>query len=404
MKLGDIDIQNPDNYLQGPPYEMFRALREQAPVYKHPHPDGGHFWAISRFADVVAVSRDHKTFSAQRGFVLMDELEPDLLSETQGQLLGMDPPNHGPIRRAVINHFTTDMVDGMEPRIRAMACEILDEAAERGECNFVDDITAKLPTRVICEMMGIERQHWDQVRHWADLQTAADDPDIAGSPEEVRQASRDMGAFGYQLACERRTQGLKGDEDLMIMLLNSEVDGRNVDPQQFASLFLQITTAGNETTRNLMANGMRDLVRHPDAYKELERDPGSLDTAVAEMLRYSSPLNYFRRTATCDTTLRDQEIKEGDRVVMFYVSANRDEDEFPDADAFDIHRQPNNHLAFGHGIHLCLGLHLAQLETRLFFEEFFKRFREIEVLDDCRQIRSNLNNGMKKMPVRLHPR
>ena len=403
MKLSEVDVYNPDNYTQQVPHEMFRCLREQAPVYKHPHPDGGYFWSIAKHADVVAVSRNYKTYSAQKGFVLIDDLEPDLLKETQNQLLAMDPPAHGPIRRTVISRFTTRLVDNMEPRVRMMVREILDQATEKGECDFIFDVTALLPTRVICEMMGIPREYWQQIREWADMQTSGDDPDIVSGPEASREASINMGTLGYQLACEK-LQDANLEDDLMLMLLNSEIDGKPVDAMQFASLFIQITTAGNETTRNLMANGMFELLKEPDQYRQLEEQPQLLPVAIEEMLRITCPLHYFRRTATHDTELRGQKISEGDRVVMWYASANRDPEVFTDPDQLNIHRQPNPHLSFGHGIHLCLGAHLARLETKVFFEEFFKRFSSIELCAPIRRIRSNLNNGLKEMPVRLVPR
>ena len=403
MQPGEIDIYNPDLYVETVPLEAFRRLRQEAPVYWHTHPDGSGFWAITRHADVVKVSRDHKNYSAQRGFVMIDNLDPDLLEQTQHQLLGMDPPNHAPIRRTVINRFTTRMVDQMEPRIREMVVQLLDEAAQRRECDWIFDVTARLPTQVICEIMGIPEEHWDQVREWADMQTSADDPDIVESPEKAREAANAMGAFGYQLACKRRGTA-DPDTDLMMLLLNSEIDGKPVAEIQFASLFLQITVAGNETTRNLMANGMMELMARPEAYRELEQAPALLPTAIEEMLRYTCPLHHFRRTATCNTELHEQQIQENDRVVIYYVSANRDEDVFPEPDTFDIHRKPNPHLAFGHGIHLCLGAHLARMETRIFFEEYFRRFKTIALTGQPRRVRSNLINGMKYMPVRVTPR
>jgi len=403
MDLRDIDIYNPEHYVEAPPHAMFRCLREQAPVFRHAHPDGGHFWVLSRHADVVQASRDYKTFSAQRGFVLIDDLAPDLLQETQHQLLGMDPPNHGPIRRTVISRFTTRMVDAMEPWIRGRVNEILDRALQLGECDFVDDVAAHLPTSIICEIMSIPREDWDQVRHWADQQTSADDPDIVSSPEQAREASRAMGQYGYALAVSRRE--LEDPEnDLISLLLRSEIDGARVDEMQFASLFIQITTAGNETTRNLLANGMLELMRQPQTLRLLEEQPGLWPDAVEEMLRHTCPLHYFRRTATRDTELRGQPIGEGDRVMLSYCSANRDEEVFPEPDTFDVRRRPNPHLAFGHGIHLCLGAHLARLEARVFFEELLRRCSRVDLNGEVRRVRSNLINGVKKMPVVLKAR
>lgn len=395
-----IDIYNPDNYVAAVPHDQFRRLRDEAPVYWHPHPDGGGYWAVSRYEDVRLVSRDHATFSAQRGFVVVDDLAPDILAMAQGQLLGMDPPNHGPIRRAVIERFTSKMLVEMEPMVRAIARESLLAAREMGDCNFVFDAAGNVPTAVICSLLGVPRDMWSQIRHWSDMQTSAGDPDLGASPEETQQVSMDMGMYGYQLATER--QGAGGD-DLISLLINVEVDGHKVTAEEFASLFIQITVAGNETTRSMMSSGMLELLKQPELYRRLEAQPELLPGAVEEMLRWSTPLHYFRRTATCDTELRGQKIRENDRVVMLYSSANFDERVFDRPEVFDIERSPNPHLAFGHGIHLCLGANLARLEARIFFEEFFKLFRGAELIGEPRRIRSNLVNGLKDLPVRLLP-
>lgn len=406
MRLEDIDIYNPDNYVAGVPSEQFRLLRDEAPVFWHAHPDGGGYWVVSRYEDVRKVSRDHATFSAQRGFVVVDDLAPEILTMAQGQLLGMDPPNHGPIRRAVIERFTSKMLVEMEPMVRAIAREAVQSArakseSNNGECNFVFDAAGDLPTAVICSLMGVPRDMWGQIRHWSDMQTSAGDPDLGASPEETQQASMDMGMYGYQLAEERKDAD---GSDLISLLINVEVDGHKVTAAEFASLFIQITVAGNETTRSMIAAGMHELLKRPELYKQLEADPSLLPGAVEEMLRWSTPLHYFRRTATCDTELQGQKIRENDRVVMLYSSANFDERVFESPDLFDITRSPNPHLAFGHGIHLCLGANLARLEARVFFEEFFAVFSGVELAGEPRRIRSNLVNGLKDLPVRLYAR
>ncbi len=405
MQLSDIDIYNPDNYVAAVPHDQFRLLRDEAPVYWHSHPDGGGYWVISRYEDVRAVSRDHATFSAQRGFVMVDELPPEILGMAQGQLLGMDPPNHGPIRRAVIERFTSKMLVQMEPMVREIARESLsaarDTVEQNGECNFVFDAAGNLPTAVICSLMGVPRDMWGQIRHWSDMQTSAGDPDLGASPEETQQISMDMGMYGYQLATERQNSDA---DDLISLLINVEVDGHKVSAEEFASLFIQITVAGNETTRSMIASGMYELLQRPELYKQLEANPEQLPAAVEEMLRWSTPLHYFRRTATCDTELRGQKIRENDRVVMLYSSANFDERVFDNPQQFDITRSPNPHLAFGHGIHLCLGANLARLEARIFFEEFFRVFHRAELTGEPKRIRSNLVNGFKHLPVTMKAR
>ncbi len=405
MQLSDIDIYNPDNYVAAVPHDQFKRLRDEAPVYWHEHPDGGGYWVISRYEDVRAVSRDHATFSAQRGFVMVDELPPEILPMAQGQLLGMDPPNHGPIRRAVIERFTSKMLAQMEPMVREIARDSLLSARElskeQGECNFVFDAAGNLPTAVICSLMGVPKDMWGQIRHWSDMQTSAGDPDLGATPEETQQISMEMGMYGYQLATERQNSDA---DDLISLLINVEVDGHKVTAEEFASLFIQITVAGNETTRSMIASGMYELLKRPELYRKLEANPELLPGAVEEMLRWSTPLHYFRRTATRDTELRGQQIKENDRVVMLYSSANFDERVFDNPLEFNIERSPNPHLAFGHGIHLCLGANLARLEARIFFEEFFKLFAGAELSGNPQRIRSNLVNGFKSLPVKLQAR
>lgn len=397
----EIDIYNPDNYTSGIPHAQFSWLRQHAPVYWHEHPDGGGFWAISRHADIVQVSRDHRTFSAERGFVMVDNLEPDILAMTRNQLLGMDPPRHGPMRRPVITQFTSRMLQALEPKIRQIAKENMQSASTDSEINFVDALAGDLPTAVIGSMLQIPADMWPQIRRWSDLATSASDPDLGGTPEEVSAATMELGSYGFQLATER---GEFNENDLISMLLHSEVDGKQIDEAEFASLFVQITVAGNETTRGLISSAMLELLRQPEIYRTLESNIKILPTAIEEMLRWSTPLHYFRRTATTDTRIAGQKIAEGDRVMMLYSSGNFDESIFSNPKTFDIRRENNPHLSFGYGIHLCLGANLARLEARIFFEEFFRHFAGIELTGDTQYIRSNNIHGLKQMPVRLTPR
>jgi cytochrome P450 len=346
-----IDVYNPDNYTRGIPHEQFAWLRENAPVYWHGHPDGGGYWVLSKHADVMAVSRDFRTFSAERGFVMVDDLPPDILDMARGQLLGMDPPKHAPLRRAVITRFTSRMLDKLEPRVRDIARKIMLDARDAGEVNFVESLAGDLPTAVIGSLLEIPADMWPQIRQWSDLQTSASDPDLGGTPS---------------------------------LLINQEVDGQLVSEMEFASLFIQITVAGNETTRGLISSGMHELIRRPELYHQLESSPDQLPLAIEEMLRWTCPLHYFRRTATRDTEIRGQAIAEGERVVMLYSSANFDEEVFD---------QPM----------LCLGANLARLEARVFFEEFFRHFSGIEETGEPEFIRSNSIHGFKQMPVRLLP-
>jgi len=395
-----IDVYNPDNYTAGIPHRQFAWLRANAPVYWHEHPAGYGYWVLSKHADVLAVSRDHRTFSAEQGFVMVDDMPPDILEMTRNQLLGMDPPRHGPLRRAVITRFTSRMLAALEPQVRLIAREVMAQITAPQEVNFVESLAGDLPTAVICSMLEIPRDMWGQIRRWSDLCTSGTDPDIGGTPQEINEASVEMGTYGFQLACERKD---KGGDDLISLLINQEVEGHQVSEMEFASLFLQLTVAGNETTRGLISSGMHELLKRPALYQQLQSNQEQLPQAVEEMLRWTCPLHYFRRTATCDTQVRGQEIKQGDRVVMLYSSANFDEEVFGDPMTFDIARSPNPHMAFGHGIHLCLGANLARTEARIFFEEFFRHFARIESAGEPVFIRSNSIHGFKKMPVLLTP-
>ncbi|MEE4660744.1 MAG: cytochrome P450 [Halieaceae bacterium] len=395
-----IDVYSPDNYTRGIPHEQFAWLRANDPVHWQQHPEGHGYWVLSRHADVLQVSRDFKTFSAERGFVMVDDLPDDILEMARNQLLGMDPPKHGPLRRAVITRFTSRMLAELEPKVREIARGVMQQIREPGEVNFVESLAGDLPTAVICSMLEIPRDKWAQIRRWSDLQTSSSDPDLGGTMEEVNQASIDMGTYGFELAMERKEAG--GD-DLISLLINQEVEGHAVSEMEFASLFVQLTVAGNETTRGLISSGMHELLKRPELYRQLRDDPSGLPLAIEEMLRWTCPLHYFRRTATADTEVGGQPIREGDRVVMLYSSANFDEAVFENPMDFDITRDPNPHMAFGHGIHLCLGANLARLEARVFFEEFFRAFSHIESAGEPVFIRSNSIHGYKEMPVHLTP-
>ncbi|MCX2976801.1 cytochrome P450 [Halieaceae bacterium IMCC11814] len=396
----NIDVYNPDNYTRGIPHQQFAWLRDNAPVHWHEHPGGHGYWVLSKHADVLAVSRDFRTFSAEQGFVLVDDLPADILDMARNQLLGMDPPKHGPLRRAVITRFTSRMLAELEPRVRAITREVMAQITSPQEVNFVESLAGDLPTAVICSMLEIPRDMWGQIRRWSDMQTSASDPDLGGTEEEVNQASVEMGTYGFQLATERKNQG--GD-DLISLLINQEVEGHQVSEMEFASLFVQLTVAGNETTRGLISSGLYELLKRPDLYRQLRENPDQLPLAVEEMLRWTCPLHYFRRTATCDTEIRGQKVKAGDRVVMLYSSANFDEEVFDNPLEFDITREHNPHLAFGHGIHLCLGANLARLEAKIFFEEFFRHFDKVESNAEPVFIRSNMIHGFKDMPLTLTP-
>ncbi|MBI4515462.1 MAG: cytochrome P450 [Deltaproteobacteria bacterium] len=398
MNLADVDLFDPDSYVRGVPYETFRLLRRQAPVFWHRETNGSGFWAVTKYHDVVAVSRDPKTFSSAKKGVFVFDPPPDELERMQLMMLNMDPPKHSKVRGLVNKGFTPRMVARLEPHIRDIAGRIIDSVADKGQCDFVTEIAAELPLEVIAELLGIPPADRRKVFDWTNRLIGFDDPEYQASKEDGQLAAAEMYAYANQLATARR--GCSGN-DLVSVLMNAEVDGERLSELEFDLFFLLLAVAGNETTRNLISGGMLALIEHPDQRARLLAAPSLTPTAVEEMLRWVSPVIEFRRTATCDAELRGQRIRAGDKVIMFYVSANRDEEVFENPDCFDVGRTPNDHLAFGIGEHFCLGANLARLEIRVMFEELLRRLPDLELAGPVERLRSSLINGIKRMPVRF---
>ncbi len=400
MDLLQIDIYDPEGYVDAVPREIFARLRSEAPVFWQELPDGRGFWALLKHADVMLASKDPATFSAARGGIVIEDPAPDQLERIRMMLLAMDPPEHVRMRRIVLEAFTPTAIMAMEPWLRERAQRIMADAAERGECDFVRDMAAELPMQTINQMMAIPVEDRGRIVELGDRIIGRSDPDFAPGPDES-DPHTELGAYGFGLASERRG---KPGKDLISVMLNADTEEHPLDEAEFAGLFVQIAVAGNETTRTLLAGGLLALIEHPEAWTVLAADPTRLPTAVEEMLRWVTPVHYFRRTATRDVELRGCKIREGDRVVLHYTSANFDEEVFDDPLRFDVARDPNPHLALGFGEHFCLGARLARLEARVFFEEFFRHFEAVELVGRPRRLRSNLNNAIKEMPIRLRPR
>jgi cytochrome P450 len=398
--LDRIDLYDADAYVESPPWESFALLRREDPVHWQELGDtGSGYWAVMKHADVLTVSKDLGLFSSERGSVVLEDLPEETLAMMRNMLLVMDPPRHGKYRRLVLHAFTPSMVDRLEPRIREITRGIMRRAAEMRDVEFVHDVCGELPMQVIGELFGVPERDRAQVHAWAEMNSGGQDLEINPS-QEPNQATLQMAGYAIGLAAERR--GRAGG-DLTSVIVNSELEGHRMNDFEFGSFFVQLVTAGNDTTRTLLANGTLALLENPTELLQLREDPGLLGPAVEEMLRYQSPLHYFRRTATRDTSLRGKKIREGDKVAMMYTSANRDEEVFPDADRFRVRRHPNPHLAFGFGEHFCLGAKLARLEGRVFFEELLASFGGLERTGRPRRQRSNLNNTLKALPMRLTP-
>jgi cytochrome P450/pimeloyl-ACP methyl ester carboxylesterase len=395
-----IDLYSPDTYAAGAPYSEFARLRRERPIHWQETPGGGGYWALTKHADVVEVSRNPELFSSARGFVVIEELAESQLAMMRMSLLGMDPPEHARLRRTILGAFTPRVVTALEPRVREITREILSRAADHEDVEFVEEVAGDLPMQVIGELLGVPEAERGRLRGWAAQLTGSQDSDLnPGGADAAPAASIEMAIYAIGLAQSRR--GGVGT-DLTTLAVNAQVDGHSMSDAEFGGFFVQLATAGNDTTRNLLSQGLRLLLEHPDQLESLRRDESLIPGAVEEMLRYESPLHYFRRTATRDTELRGQAIRAGERVVLYYGAANRDPDVFPDPERFDVRRAPNPHLSFGFGEHFCLGAALARLEARVFFEELLRAFPRIELTSAPRHQRSNLNNALKSLHVRLH--
>ena len=400
MTLTTIDLYDPDGYVAGPPHDAFEALRRTDPVHWQDMPDGTGYWAVLRHADVVAVARDPRRYSAQVGGVVLEDLPPQQLEQTKNMLLMMDPPRHSTLRRDTAPHFTARAMAQLEARIRVICRSIMAKGAGMGECEFVHDLAALLPSQVLGELLAIPEADRARINRWAEMNTGGQDPelnpDAYGGGES--EGSVQMALYGMEYAKRRRGQG---GSDVGARLLATEIDGQPMSDLEFGYFFVQLVTAGNDTTRTMLSSGVLALIEHPDELAALRADRSLVPGAVEEVLRWANPLHYFRRTATEDSVLHGQRIAAGDKLAMIYTSANRDEAVFLDPHRFDVRRDPNPHLSFGIAEHFCLGVHLARLEGRVFLEELLDAFATIELTGAPRRQRSNLNNALKELPVRL---
>lgn len=400
MNLAEINLLDHVQYAtSGPPHELFRRLRVEDPVHWHPEKDGPGFWAVTKYQDVVRVSRDSMTFSSYRGGTMVPDAEVDALPVLRMMMLNMDPPQHTKLRLLVNKGFTPRMVAQLHDRIHALARSIVDRVVARGACDFVTDVAGELPSYVIAELVGIPLDDGRQLYRLTErMHTAA--PTEAGKLD-VMAAVGEMMAYSHDLRTKKRAQP---GNDIASALLAAEVDGEQLTDAEFDMFFMLLINAGGDTTRNLVAGGMQVLIEHPAERAALLNDLTQLPAAIEEMLRYCTPVIHFRRTATRDTELRGRAIRAGDKVVMFYSSANRDEEIFAAPDRFDITRSPNDHLAFGGGgAHFCLGANLARLEIRALFQQVLTRLPDLRLAGQIERLSSNFINGPRRMPVAFTP-
>ncbi len=399
--LEQIDVTDREHWEDGPPHEIFRALRGQCPVHwseinEYPNEEG--FWSITRAEDVETVSHDWKTYSSERGGVTgLTHAVP--LELQQAMFIGMDPPKHDRIKMLFQRGFTPKRIAEHEDAIRSIAVHVLDGVADRGGCDLVTDVAQPVVSRVIGSFMGISPE--DDIV-WATLMNSAlglgdEDLNPGGLDAILEKDIPEIFERCRALIAERRENPT---DDLTSVLVHAEIDGERLEEHEIVMGFFLLMAAGNDSTKATYTSGMRALLEHPDQMRMLVDDPSLIPGAVEECLRMFPAFAHFRRTATRDTEIAGCPIHEGDKVLMWYVSSNRDEDHYDDADRFDVLRNPE-HQAFGAGgRHFCLGTALARLELKILFEETLKRFPKMELVGDPAPAISAFLNQLKTLPVR----
>ncbi|WP_435219116.1 cytochrome P450 [Streptomyces sp. bgisy034] len=399
------DLGHPDTYRDGVPHHLFAELRRTRPVAWIEEPPsegfagGPGFWAVTRYEDVVTVSRDPAVFSSHAGATFLRDQRPKDLAALQQMMLNIDPPDHGKLRSIVSKAFTPRMVKGMFDSVDAHAEAIVADLKPGTEIDLVEKVSSEMPLRVLADVLGVSSADRGLLYDWTNRMVGLDDPSYGGLPAFV-SAFTEMFAYSAE---QTRAKRAHPTDDIWSTIVNAEVDGERLSTGDLNRFFQLLVIAGNETTRNLLTGAVLTLGDHPDQWDALRADPELLPSAIEEVLRFHAPVIQFRRTATRNTVLGGQRIEEGQKVVMFYGSANRDEAVFADPDRFDITRNPVNHLAFGTGTHFCLGNSLARMEARVLLGRLFARFPQVRLAGEPERFRSNFINGIRRLPVQLGP-
>ncbi|HLN42886.1 MAG TPA: cytochrome P450 [Acidimicrobiales bacterium] len=413
MSLEDVDLTDLDLFAGGFPHDVFTRLRREAPVWWHEPtthtPDGVGFWVVSRHAEMQAMASDTATFSSERapgaagGGTLIEDLPYGFAA---GVLLNMmDDPRHHRVRRLVTPAVTPRALGLLEPDLRTRTAAILDAVASRGRCDFLVDVAVELPLQAIAMLMGIPDEDRHDLMAWTNATLTYDDRELGSRSPASEQAAAAMAAYGTALIDRKRAEG--GDDVVATMARGSIEDQKGraeaLSDLELLMFFNLLIAAGSETTRNAIALGMAALIEHPEQWDLLRRDPSVRDSAVEEILRWSSPTLYNRRTATRDVVVAGKRINAGDKVTLWWASANRDEAVFEEPFRFDLRRSPNPHLAFGYRSHFCLGASLARLEIRIMLEELLARFDHLSLDGPIERFRTNKHAGVKHMFVTFEP-
>jgi cytochrome P450 len=414
MQTTDADLTDPEFFANRDPHAVFKQLRAEDPVHWTMGRLTRGFWSLTKYEDLLRVYRDARTYSSERygtGLPSSPETEPGRSGEhlppeqrANGTMLVItDPPRHDGLRRLFRAPFLPRPVAQLEARARQIVAEIVDEVAPAGRCDFVLDVATRLPMAIICEMMGIPRADWGLMFKWGNMALGHEDPEfqVGNAAETQSQGFQGLADYCFKQAQARRQH--PGD-DLISLIANGAIDGQKLTDPEVSFNCQMFVIAGLETTRNAISGGVLELIRSRAQFVRLAADRSLMPTAVEEILRWTSPITHIMRTALRDGEIRGRRIREGDWVVLWNASANRDEEVFPDSERFDVARKPNYHIAFGYGEHFCLGAHLARLELRLALDEVMRRIPDIELDGDVRRLSSNLVAGIKHMPVRFNQR
>lgn len=400
-----FDFTDLNRFAEDVPHNAFRQLRLLTPVYWNPAPtpampeDG--FWLITRHSDIVRIEENPAIFSSHFGLTLADA--PSARTSPQWSMVRdglthLDPPEHSAHRQIVAPSFTPRAIAAMENRIRATAIEVIEHACELREFDFATEIALRFPVIVVLgEVLGLPREDFERAVRWSDVIVAPRDPEF--SSWEGAAVVQEIYNYALSTLAARRREP---KQDVLSVLAHTKTaDGSYMSDEMFARYFWSLLTGAFDTTASAISGGLLALISFPEQYERLLLDHSLLPTAVEEMLRWETPTIYFRRTTMADTEINGQQIRQGQRVVMCYASANRDEDEFVNPDTFDISRKPNNHLSFGHGRHFCLGANLARAEIRILFEQIIQRQLRLELRGEIKRALSNFQNRIKKMPVSI---
>lgn len=409
----DVSLWDPATFAAGIPYEAFATLRQQAPVAFHPEParreggrEGPGFWCITTHADVTAVSTNPGTFSSYLGGFTGADISGAVLDETRLNLMGIDPPDHTALRRSVRAPFGPRVTTDLRPVVEGFAQQVIDDVEQKisastdptSEFDFVELISSELPLLTLSHLLGVRAEDRGLFYDWSNRIIGNHDPDFGGSIRDFLTAKDELFAYGRSVITHKRTNP---DDSMVSTFVQSEVDGVSLDDERLIMLWFLLLIAGNETTRSSLTGAMEVLHAEPEQRALLQSD---LDTHlpgfIEEVLRFTNPVLHFRRTAAVDIELNGAQIAAGDKVILWYPSANRDELVFDDPDRFDLTRSPNLHLAFGVGPHFCLGARIGRLQMEVMLRELLTRLPAIDVTTPARRAHSNFLNSAKSLGVK----